>query len=51
VGVVLTALIALAAILGIFLFSRRAGIPSPNLDTVDSGDLVRPKRRKRKASV
>jgi inorganic phosphate transporter, PiT family len=51
VGVVLTTLVALAAILGIFLFSRRSGVESPNLDTVEPGALVRPKRRKRKASA
>ena len=48
-GVVIDAVLALAAILGIFLYSRRDSVDHKNLDTVEPGMIVRPKRRKRKA--
>lgn len=51
IGVVLDAAFALAAIGGIFLYSRRDAVDHRNLDTVEPGMIVRPKRRKRKGGA
>ncbi|TPW70773.1 inorganic phosphate transporter [Schumannella sp. 10F1B-5-1] len=50
-GVILDAALAAAAILGIFLYSRRDSVDHKNLDTVEPGVFVRPKRRKRKGTA
>nr|WP_179570299.1 inorganic phosphate transporter [Schumannella luteola] len=48
-GIVADAAFALAAILAIFIYSRRESVDSRALDTVEPGDIVRPKRKKRKS--
>ncbi|TPW76063.1 inorganic phosphate transporter [Schumannella soli] len=47
-GIVADAAFAAAAILAIFIYSRRESVDSKALDTVEPGDIVRPKRKKRK---
>jgi inorganic phosphate transporter, PiT family len=47
VGILIDAVFALAAFLAIFLYSRRDAVDHRNLDTVEPGMIVRPKRRKR----
>jgi inorganic phosphate transporter, PiT family len=47
-GIVADAAFAAAAILAIFIYSRRESVDSRALDTVEPGDIVRPKRKKRK---
>jgi len=47
IGIVIDAVIAVGVIGGIFLYSRRDKVDHRSLDTVEPGQLVRPKKRKK----
>ncbi len=47
IGVIIDVVIAVAIIVGIFLYSRRTQVTSRNLDKPEPGVFVRPKRRKK----